>query len=261
VLAFEPVYTALVLASAVVLAMQPRAFRHPAPRGEREARRALLGVVLAQVLQFAVVAKDPTPRYLVPGIALLGLNVALAFRLAGAQLPALRNRLAVATLAAILAGGVIYGVPRAIRLHERWTDDQARRLELYGQAREMKGARIVVYYGSTSPAAALAFGDAVAGFRYTRHLRQLFPDTVTYTMHRKRYHPIGVGRPVPLDDVLAWARSGRLVFQGPRHPFRQANAIGGRAPYEDPDDMLPPTFQYEVLHDAGGEGLFKAHLR
>ena len=261
VVAFEPVYTALVLASAVVLAMQPRASRHPAAPGEKEARRALLGVVLAQALQFAMVAKDPTPRYLVPGIALLGLNVALAFRLAGVLRPALRHRVAVATLAAILAGGVIHGVPRTMRLHDRWTDGQARRLELYGQAREMKGARVVVYYGSTSPAVALAFGDLAAGYRYAPRLRQLFPDTVTYTMHRKRYHLIGGGRPVPLDDVRAWARSGRLVFQGPRHPFRQANAAGGRAPYEDPDDTLPPAFQYEVLHDAGDEGLFKAHPR
>jgi hypothetical protein len=197
-------------------------------------------VIVAQVLQLALVAKSPTPRYLVPAIGLASLNVCLPCLLGGAISKRWPRRAMGAAVAIALGTGALDQTGRAARLIRCLEDRKVKQLQVYEFAQGLKDTHIVLLRGAPSPVYALELGNQRAGLRYTRDLRAMFPDAVFYQfrfvldrptagwppVEGKGYFRFG-SEPVQSERISAWAHEGHLVFDGTRA-------------------WLPTTFDYEV---------------
>ncbi|HEV2762114.1 MAG TPA: hypothetical protein VGV38_03890, partial [Pyrinomonadaceae bacterium] len=167
---------------------------------ERDARRAagyriLFAAAAAEVLQFLLVAKHPSARYLAPALNLAGLNLVLLCEL-------LRPRLALRPAAryALLLALALVAFVQARQLSaqrgrlEQLTREQLATHEL--SERQARSARVVRYYSSSSPAFALKYGSDYSNNFYGALLQELYPGNYFYDLWTGRFSDFRAALPV-----------------------------------------------------------------
>ncbi len=226
-------------------------------------RVVLLTVVAIQVLQLLFFAKHPTPRYLVPVAALIGLNLVLTLHLARKQLPDAqwlwRMRFLMALTVAI---GVLHAVRFGVYLEGVRNTRKARELIVSEVHKNFADRTVACYWGASSLEVALAFGNELALSRYSDELDAMYPNVIFYNRMQNRLY----GQPPdllfsnfrgiqPVSDVLA--QHPRMLFQGP--------PLG-----EDELDLFAGTFErdgmrespkLEIVYPGLIEALYQIHER
>lgn len=251
--AAEPVLAGAALAGAALWgALLIPALARRLDEQARRARTVLGAVAAAQLLQFVVVAKHMTPRYMVTAVALMGLSACLAFVLTRAAFPRSTSRRIAAALALVgLGWGAVHtfrGVRDYLEGRNILSAEQVA-LALAVQPLEAKpgrpgsGAVLVYTYWSSSPAYALHMGNHWAGFRFGDDLMHLFPDRVLYAPRSPNRYTDSRMAPVAPGTMEAWAAEGRLYFH-----MRE--------------DELPDAFLYDTVIASQGMsgGLFRARV-
>jgi hypothetical protein len=188
----DALFFTIVLISMAALALKSRL---PALSGTRY--RALLGVTAAQVLQLLMVAKHPSSRFLIPSLALVGLNLALLAEVFGGTLRA-RYRHAAALAACLI---IVVVQAWAIRnLFRGLRDNVQFQSEAYATAsRRFASVPMVSYYVTSSPYYALSVGSGTSGNLFATTLEQLYPNHFFYNPWTGMFSTFA--GPVELDEI------------------------------------------------------------
>jgi hypothetical protein len=211
------------------------------------ALRALAFTAAAILVQYVLVAKHPGDRYLVPALALTGLLVPLAYRIAGGGCAPPR-RPTRCTAAGIAIAAASLAVVFTYRLMAARADAQAR-IALHERALQLvaEGNTLACAYASSSPVFALTFADwwtldprAHRNGLFGATLREMYPRQWNYNIWGHTWS-VGAGQVHPRLAAEA-AAAGTLYLQSPR-------------------DSLPDEFDYTELARAGEEGLYRARPR
>ena len=159
--------------------------------------RCLLGVTAAEVLQLLIVAKHPASRYLIPSLALVGLNLGLLIQIFSERLTAL-PRIGFVLIAFLIIGIVQF---REInRLFERMRSDALKQTAAYETIkRDYRGVSVVTYYTASSPLYAMAFGAGYNGNLYGTILKELYPGQFFYNPWTGKFSDFA--GPVSVDQV------------------------------------------------------------
>ena len=145
---------------------------------DRRSWRCLLGVTAAEIFQLLLVAKHPAARYLIPSLALLGLNAAL---LAAAVKTRLNQTGQWGAIAAVLLLFAIIQIPAAKNLIAQMTAEANRQLTAYEELnRDYPGVPVATYYTASAPAYALSFGAGYSGNLYGAIMQQTYPNQFFY---------------------------------------------------------------------------------
>lgn len=242
-------------AAAAVLARCTAAWRNMTGI-ERAQWRGMAALAGAGTLQVLLAAKYPRIRHLTPVMGLLGVNLALLALMLRDAVGARGRILARTCLAAVVLGATVHSVRGARAGAERSREIARSGSEVHAAGLRAldSGCTVVHLFCSSSPVAALAFGNEWAGRRFGVELRGLFPGQVLRVefdapdMWTRNPHYTAFGRTLHDDEVRALVAAGKLVFQGPRA-------------------FLPAEFAYDdiALGGSGGgygeEGIFKARLK
>ncbi len=160
------------------------------PPGEAERtsafRRALLGLLAAEVGSVLFVARHPGPHYLLPALGLVGVSLALSVMLLEPRLRRAGPMFVAAGVAAILGAGALQA-REVLTLRRTLAADQVKQLAISAEVeRRSEHARVVYYYRASAPAYALHFGNAFSGQYRSQELRRLFPRAFYYNLWTKR---------------------------------------------------------------------------
>jgi hypothetical protein len=180
----EPLVAPIAVVAAVAGLLALRAGPRTDPAASRR-HRTLLAVVGTQLALLVIVGKQPRAHYLVPAISLCGLTVALLWSLAaGEQAPGRSPKpRAIAATAAAVVLTIVAGV-REWRI----VGAQAAGLVVYREHTLQVAARcdaqpdrsLVRAVRSSSPGAALHYGNLFAGQRFSQDLRRLYPGVAVW---------------------------------------------------------------------------------
>jgi hypothetical protein len=141
--------------------------------------RVLLAISAAEIFQLLLVAKHPHSRYLVPGLALAGLNVlliaeALTDLYSGAKKVA---ALTAVSLAILLAAGI-----QLKSGYDKAKEQAAGQLAVTAKVdNDFQGIPVVDYYSASSRLYALKFGSGYSGNLFGPQLQKLYPDSYFYS--------------------------------------------------------------------------------
>ena len=172
----EPI-ALLVLGASLVLAFAILRRWRATSTPVTDVERLLLIVVLAEGMQLAMVLRQPSIRYAVPTIGLLGLNLLLAWALLRRRRLALSRR--IMSVCAVGATATI-----AIQLFAEVRDTKARAAEAASRAEvteaavstiRARGCVVAPFYGASTPEFALLFGDRFAGQAWGQTLQSHTP--------------------------------------------------------------------------------------
>jgi hypothetical protein len=148
--------------------------------------RALLAACVAQIAQLLVVATYPNGLYLVPAAGLLGCNLALVYLILRARFGGRRVLRASLLLVAALVAFAQFAGLRAMREGARarvgMVEELRRRL-----GTEFGAARVVEYWGASSPTWALKFGLEWNGGRYATLVEETHPGRVFYNPWTRQF--------------------------------------------------------------------------
>jgi hypothetical protein len=197
----------LVLALALAVAARERR-----TRAASDSARALMALVAVGVAQLALVAKHPyQPRYLVPGLALGGLLLALVVYVLR---PAGIGRSDRAAVVVAVLGLAALQPPRFLRRDAQLREATSCQTTARRQALA-SGCRVVTYYRGSSPVFALFSADIASGRLFRDRLHRLFPTDVF--LDAQGFHTFA-GRLAPAvlgpECVAVHGSPG-----GPRHPL------------------------------------------
>ena len=208
---------------------------------------SLVAVSVAEVLQFLMVARHPEPRYLIPGIGLCGVSFCLMSALVRANGPKWSGRTGAGVAAVAVVIAVLWTAQQLqTGLHMIRADTSGRRVVAAAADAAIKNGGIVIStYGASSPAGALYLGNDWAGNGYTEAIARRHPGEAQLDIWQRLFRRGNVL--VQLDDVMAWARQGRLYFQGAPH-MRPA---GFQYRALTPEDAAAPEVLYKVSTSGG----------
>ena len=176
-------------------------------------RRLLAGLVLAQVAQLLIGAKNPQSRYLAPAAALVALNGVVILQILRASgrdgSPRLRR---LGPLAASLIAVVLLG-----ELGLRYSDVRGRARQHLAlselTAPPTAGARIY-YYGASSPVYARVFGSAFAGLHYSSAIEAALGPTPGRTLFLDNWRGILYSLRGRIDPHELNSIPGPILLQG-----------------------------------------------
>lgn len=159
--------------------------------------RCLLAVTAAEVLQLLIVAKHPASRYLIPSLALVGLNLGLLVQIFSQRFTAFPC--AGLVLIAFLLIGVVQF--RAVRnLFSNLREAARTQSAAYEDVKDKyANVSVATYYTASSPSYALEFGMGYAGNLYGPVLQQLYPNQFFYNPWTGKFS--NFAGPVSLDQV------------------------------------------------------------
>jgi hypothetical protein len=213
----------------------------------RRLRRLLGGVVWAQLGQFLLVAKSPQVRYLVPAVALCGLNLVAIVRLVRGWRGNVGQWLQTRSVA--LGLGVAIGCFTVFGLGQHYIAFRADRTDhrqvAEALATQFKDQPVVYFYGASSSTYALSFGNAFAGDRYIGILREL------------------VGRgPTPPYFLNHWTGQfltldGPVDFRLMDRPARPFLWMGTTEDASSTFSFLPPDRQPQPIFRRGNEAIYR----
>ncbi|HEY2743182.1 MAG TPA: hypothetical protein VGL86_01110 [Polyangia bacterium] len=180
----DPSFFVLMLAAVALLAITWRTLdRSPLTR---RALRALAVVLAVGGAQSFLLFKHPGDvRYMLPAAALAGLLVVcggLVLRASAAGKPLLGASLALCVVCAALTANTFVRAANAFRRDSR---DVAAIGKLV--ADRYADCGIAYYYASSSPLAALQFGNSYTGNAYSEPIRRLYPRSLSYDIWRRHF--------------------------------------------------------------------------
>ena len=197
------------------------------------ARRLLLGLIVAQVAQYIIVAKHPNAYYLMPSLALPGFTLAVAFLCvsqAWGGVKWLRGLLAGSALVVLVAAGYQQWLDTGRitdRYKERMTEVIALRETI---AERFQDCTKVYYYPSPSKSYALHFGKNFARRKeYGEILDNVYGgDIYFYNMGNKTFYTWK--EPVSWEDIQS--KASCIILVGPPFEGRYAGYHPG-IPFDD----------------------------
>jgi hypothetical protein len=160
-------------------------------------RRILIAVTAAQLLQLLMVAKHPHSRYLIPGLALVGLNLVLLVDAFTPKMPA-AFRYVPAVVIGLAIAGVHFWTGRTL-LTEAENDRRFQFAAYEAVNKQFPNVPVVTYYTASSPYYALAFGEEWGGNLFGADLQRLYPKQFFYSPWTKKFSDFA--RPVSADQV------------------------------------------------------------
>ncbi len=160
-------------------------------------RRLLIAVTAAQLLQLLMVAKHPHSRYLIPALALVGLNLVLLVDAFAEKMPA-AFRWAPALLIGLTIAGTHFWTGRTL-LSEAENDRRFQFAAYEAVNKQFPNTPVVTYYTASSPYYALAFGEEWGGNLFGADLQKLYPRQFFYSPWTKKFSDFG--GPVSPDQV------------------------------------------------------------
>jgi hypothetical protein len=174
--------------------------------------KGLLAILLTEIIQVLMVAKHGYSfysHYLMPALALLGLNLVVVSRLIiGSRGPA--------RLAYLLSSLVLLSPPllaQIYRLHEAYTDPVVAanaREDIYREIDEKyKDCSIIYYYGASALPQALQFGNAYVSGRFSEKLQAMYPDALFLVDKGRIASFVG---DVGLEEIAS--KNSCVLFQG-----------------------------------------------
>ena len=239
--------SAIIILSLASLAYDRWGLEAPRTPPLRRLRRLLGGVVLAQLGQFLLVAKSPQARYLVPAVALCGLNALANMGLIRSWRGSVGQWLQTRSVALTLA--VAVGCFLSLRLGQHYLDFRADRDEHRQVAKALalqdKDQPVVYFYGSSSPTYALSFGNAFAGDRYSGILR----DIVGHGPTQPYFLNPWTGQFLTLDGPVDFGLVDR-----PAHPFLW---MGTTEDASGTFSFLPPERKPQPIFRCGNEAIYR----
>ncbi len=141
-------------------------------------RRILIAVTAAQLLQLLMVAKHPSSRYLIPALALVGLNLVLLVDAFAAKMPAASRYAPAVVISLMIAGAHVWTGRNLLREAE---NDRRFQFAAYEAVnKQFPNVPVVTYYTASSPYYALAFGEEYGGNLYGADLQKLYPNQFFY---------------------------------------------------------------------------------
>ncbi len=148
--------------------------------------RILLAVTIAQFLEFLIVAKHPSSRYLIPALGLAGVNLVILFD--SLRRSALNARWRYASLTAACVAITFAQVFEFKKQHDRLRSLAARQHAASEKVeQEFKTLQVVYYYSASSPAYALKFGAEYSFNLYPSILEKLYPGSLFYTAGTQQF--------------------------------------------------------------------------
>jgi hypothetical protein len=222
------------------------------------ARDALVATVAMQCLSYLLVARHPASHYILPAVVMAGLTAALSIHAARLLAPAATRR--VGWVAAVMLGFFAFKYAQGIgaRRAELASRRDAQLQVVAKLDREFRGARVLHYYTSSSPAYALHFGDGYTGGAWSRLVGDRHPDRLFYNIWNDRLEVLlpgpgdGRSRPrefVPVSTEVLCGVDGMapLVVQGT--PFQSL----------PPSVKEPPSLggALELAFSSGIEALYR----
>lgn len=173
----------ILAASALALLWNTRAARLEGKRA-----RILFAIVVAQLLQFLIVAKHPSSHYLIPALGLAGVNLILLFE---TLRPRRRNgslhyRPALLTIICVgVVAAQLYGL-KDLRANLRALAER-QRLAHEKIEKDFRDMTVVDYYSASSMAYALKFGSEYSGNFYSSILGELYPNRFFYNPWTRQF--------------------------------------------------------------------------
>jgi hypothetical protein len=177
----------------------------------------LCGLLMAQILQMLVIAKDPATHYLVPALALLPVTLLASFRLLG-QVELFHNTtkvrwlyLAVPVLALILASKTSGETQTLIN---RLAAQRDRQLAVYNIVqKEYKEDIVITYFRASSPQYALSFGNGWANRSFANNLNRLYPDAYSWDIWSAKFHQWN-SQAIELQTIVNNRGNRKVLLQG-----------------------------------------------
>ncbi len=178
---------------------------------ERSLIRLLLGLALAESLQFLMAAKNPEDRYLIPAVAFCGLNFLLLTRFFQSCFQPSMTLIRTGVATGIVVLSVI-----GFRLNRQYQKVVAQRengLELDARWRaENTNSATVFFYGAPSPIFAGWFANFWVGMRYSQILTKLQDDPSLFILNKWTGQTISPNGVVDLSVEAKHYR--RILFMG-----------------------------------------------
>jgi len=220
--------------------------------------RALLAVSVAEVFQLLLVAKEPTQRYLLPALALGGLNLILL-------LDSFKQRLSTGlkpyyyAFVMVLFILIFLGQFQAIgRLDQSLAGLAQEQLSIYQKVEnEYRGIPIVRYYTASSPMYAFRQGSEYSNNFYGQLLQERYPNNFFYSPWTRRFHNFAV--PVDLSQIVN--SDGWFIMHGLSFKDRDFQVF--------PANPLPDSIEIESFYNGDvdrpgmieGEAIYKATVK
>lgn len=202
------------LLSSLAVAIASRLMARLDHERSREHLRLLTYLLIGDLVQLAIGAKNPQSRYLIPTMGLLGLNWALIALIAGRfgwLSPAPVRRIA---LPAGVAATVLLMVTQQVALFRKTSNNAAARMELSRVTTGQERGGRIFYYGASSQIYALTFGTFFSGSQYYGILHSLVDigHCRTYLLNNWTGEFSSLRHRVQIEDILK--DGGPVYLQG-----------------------------------------------
>jgi hypothetical protein len=200
--------------------------------------RALLAVSIAEVFQLLLVAKQPAQRYLLPVLALGGLNLILVLDSFKQRLSRGLRPYYYAFVMVLLVFMFLGRLQTMKRLDQSLADVAQKQLSIYQRVEnEYRGVPVVRYFSASSPMYALRLGSEWSNNFYGQLLQERYPNNFFWSPATGRFH--NFAEPVDLSQIVnsnGWFIMHGLSFKD--HFFQIY-----------PVKPLPDSLELECLYD------------
>lgn len=172
-------------------------------------RRILIAVTVGELLQIAMVVRQPESRYLIPALGLIGVNLVILFEVFrnGTWLAGRRARhLMVVFVAVLVLAFQSFGFRRLLGRLQASAENERTIHEKVEN--EFRNETVVEYYSTSSRSFALKFGSEYSGDLYAPVLAKIYPDKIFYNLWTSSFSRFSG----PVDPNLALP--GDFVMQG-----------------------------------------------
>ena len=176
-------------------------------RSRREPARAFVvgGAIL--VSQWLVTAKHPSPHYLLPSLALGAVLLSVAYE----TFRRVQAATAAVVVALLLSGGGLISAKKG----RQWIEDEkshAANAAFLKREAAASSCRVISYYGSSSQAYALSFGNDYSSSVFAVKLGEIYGRELFYNIWRRTFYSFQ--GPVPVAEVRSGLGSGCYLMDG-----------------------------------------------
>jgi hypothetical protein len=204
-------------------------------------KRVLLAVSLTQLVQLLMVAKMPMSRYLIPALAIAGVNLVLLYQ--ALLNTRLFHKIVSPIFLLIILCSLFFQDLREIIPFAKYYIKSREEADSINQVINEKynDYAVAYYYGSSSPSSALKLGSDFGGYYFTKELDKLYPNSVFYDVWHLQFTTFSE----ILDPKHIIAEHPKLLFQGiPFEGFYKTK--------------LPEQFKLQEIKKGDSEALYLA---
>jgi hypothetical protein len=205
----RPIFLGVFVLSAAALTwrlIERRRLVHPASPAER----ALLGILVAQLVQILLAAKQPTAHYVLPALELSGLAMVFLWKVVREMVTDLREPLPARLFAALL-GILIIGQGSAFFRQYREISRESSGAQSIDLTRDFPRCAHVYQDLASAPSQAWFYNETYGEPRYAKRVAKLLPGDDYFYLSWRGYLENGEGR---VDPAKLAARYPCLALRG-----------------------------------------------